>query len=242
MKRSFCLVLVLLTISCAEEHALTFVPVEYHGETCEECPVIEVNIPEAVSDDSVSASINASLREVAIATLSLVEEGDANTIGEAIEQFRAQYEDLKEDYQQAAPWETTVDGEVSYKSDRVISVRMESYSFTGGAHGYGATSFVNFDAKTGEQLQVEALFKDAKGFASHCEELFRKQEGIPVDENINATGFFFEGDTFHLPENIGFTEKGLLLVYNAYEIASYADGQRRLEVIYEDADPFLTKR
>ena len=235
------LFLVLLTVSCTDDAVLTFVPKEYHADTCEGCPTVEVNLPEASNGDAASNHINAALQEVAIATLSPLEETEVSSIDEAIDQFKKQFDELKEDYEQAVPWEVTLDGEVSYQSESMVSIRLNSYSFTGGAHGYGATSFVNFDAMTGEQLEVEDLFSDLDEFTSYCEQLFRAQEHIAPERNINATGFFFEGDAFHLPENIGFTENGLLLIYNAYEIASYADGQKMVEIPLAEASKFLKK-
>ena len=46
----------------------------------------------------------------------------------------------------------------------------------------------------------------------------------------------FEEDRFSLPENLGFTPGGLELLYNPYEVASYADGPISLVLpIYSDS-------
>jgi hypothetical protein len=50
----------------------------------------------------------------------------------------------------------------------------------------------------------------------------------------------FEKDHFYLPENIGFTEKGIKLLYNQYEVASYADGPIELTLPYKDIRKFLS--
>src|SRR5690606_11666613 len=62
---------------------------------------------------------------------------------------------------------------------------------------------------------------------------------IPATESINSTGFMFENDVFYLPRNIGFTDDGLLLVYERYEVASYADGPIRLTFPYPEIGRFL---
>lgn len=49
----------------------------------------------------------------------------------------------------------------------------------------------------------------------------------------------FEGDQFQLPLNIFYTDKGLLLYYNRYEIAAYADGPKELLIPYEELKNFL---
>ena len=49
----------------------------------------------------------------------------------------------------------------------------------------------------------------------------------------------FETESFYLPDNIGYTENGLILFYEPYEIASFADGPIILTIPYTDANPFL---
>jgi hypothetical protein len=51
----------------------------------------------------------------------------------------------------------------------------------------------------------------------------------------------FEDEVFHLPENVFFTDEGLLFHYNVYEISSYADGYQTFVIGYDQADLFLKK-
>ena len=73
-----------------------------------------------------------------------------------------------------------------------------------------------------------------------AEAKFRSQEKIPASEPINSTGFMFDGETFYLPENIGFTQEGIQLLYNQYEVASYADGPIVLTLSYKEVKDYLT--
>ena len=50
----------------------------------------------------------------------------------------------------------------------------------------------------------------------------------------------FDGETFYLPENIGFTQEGIQLLYNQYEVASYADGPIVLTLSYKEVKDYLT--
>ena len=109
--------------------------------------------------------------------------------------------------------------------------------FTGGAHGYTSVSFLNFDPQTGELLTQKELFDPS--FSSFAEEVFRQKNGIPENEPINSTGFLFDEEKFQLPKNIGFSEKKVLLRYNPYEVASYADGSLLLEIPLEEARKYL---
>jgi len=79
-----------------------------------------------------------------------------------------------------------------------------------------------------------------EGFESYAETAFRKKYEIPADVNINNTGFWFEDDKFHLPETVGFTADSLLLLYNPYEIASYAAGAVTLNIPLEEVSTFIS--
>ena len=88
-------------------------------------------------------------------------------------------------------------------------------------------------------METMELFKDPLEFQSFAEGKFRDQEKIPVNGSINATGFMFEDDKFYLPENIGFTQEGLQLFYEQYEVASYADGPIILTLKFKELEPYL---
>ena len=49
----------------------------------------------------------------------------------------------------------------------------------------------------------------------------------------------FEGEKFALPMTIIFNEKGLLLYYNSYEAASYADGPKEIQLTFKELEPYL---
>jgi hypothetical protein len=95
------------------------------------------------------------------------------------------------------------------------------------------------DTKTGKQIKKEHLFSDLKGFTKLAEQKFRKQQKVPKNVNINETGYWFTDEKFHLPLNIFLTEKGVKLVYNQYEVSSYAEGPIELLIPYKEADKYL---
>ena len=44
---------------------------------------------------------------------------------------------------------------------------------------------------------------------------------------------------FELPESLGYSDEGLIILYNPYEIASYAQGIIEFSIPYEDVNSFL---
>ncbi|WP_421806047.1 DUF3298 and DUF4163 domain-containing protein [Flagellimonas sp.] len=231
-----------LLISCQTESKLTFEPTELLGENCADCPQIVVQIPNALDGSAVSEAINRSVQEEIISILSFTDDEEIDNVNKALESFTDSYKELKTKFPDEVPWEAKIEGEVVYEDENLVTLKLNSYSFTGGAHGYASTTYLNFDKKSGKELENNQLFDDFEGFIEFAETQFRNQEEIPQDQNINATGFMFEGDSFHLPNNIGYTTEGLQLIYNQYEVASYADGPISLVLPYTDINPFLKNK
>nr|WP_321415671.1 DUF3298 and DUF4163 domain-containing protein [uncultured Allomuricauda sp.] len=231
-----------ILMSCQTESKLTFEPTQLLGETCADCPKIDINIPNALDDSPVSKAINRSLREEIISIMSFSEDRTIDTMNKALQSFTDSYKELKTKFPDEIQWEATIDGEVIYEDENVVTLILNSYSFTGGAHGYASTSYLNFDKKIGKELENAELFNDFDSFEDFAEEKFRDQEDIPQGKNINATGFMFEGDSFHLSNNVGYTKDGLELIYNQYEVASYADGPIVLVLPYNEVNPYLKRK
>ena len=81
----------------------------------------------------------------------------------------------------------------------------------------------------------EDLFTNIEGFKTLAKTYFldhMKNEGSNISE-------FFFGKDFQLPENIGFNEEGVILLYNVYEIASYNQGYTEFVIPLENVLQFL---
>lgn len=238
--KSIYLLLALMLIGCAEEDAVTFEPYTISSENCQNCSNISIAIPRALGQGKLSETINSALREELIALLNFDEESDAQTIEEAVDAFKKDYKELNDKFpEESMPWEAKIKGGLTYESKQLLTIKLESYLFTGGAHGYSTVRFLNFDKLQGVELEQRDLFSNAKKFEDFAEIAFRRQENIALDDLINSTGFMFETEQFTLPENIGYTEEGILLFYEPYEIASYADGAILLTLPFKDVNEFL---
>lgn len=232
-----------MLIGCQNESKLTFEPQSIENKICEECPEVSIEIPKALGKSKISKTINTALKEEIISLLTYDDEIEVNTINGALKSFKNGYSELQELYDdEPTDWEAKVEGNISYEDENLITISLESYLFTGGAHGYTSKTFLNFDKKKGIELENSELFKNSEEFQAFAEEMFRQKERIPKDKSINYTGFMFEQDSFYLPENIGFTKEGVKLLYNQYEVASYADGIIELVLPHSEVQPFLAKK
>jgi hypothetical protein len=229
-----------MLIGCQNEEKLTFEPFSIKSEACANCPQIEMNLPLAIGENKLCRTINIALREEVITLLHFNDEQEVSDIDTAIKSFESGFLELQEKYDdETTPWEATIDSEITYEDASLLTISLDAYIFTGGAHGYTSKRFLNFDKIKGEELENWSLFKDNLAFRDIAERHFRSKENIPLDKPINYTGFMFEQDSFYLPENIGFTEKGLKLLYNQYEVSSFADGTIELVLPYEEIQKYL---
>ncbi|MEX0997015.1 MAG: DUF3298 domain-containing protein [Flavobacteriaceae bacterium] len=241
------LLAVILASSCSFEKPLQFEEItitQDSMEVCktEKCPTIKVHYVQAIENDDKSVLINKKIFESITGKIAPNEGGtsDFSTIDGALDFFIEDYKKLISDFgNNFVSYDVDTFMRVSFQSEEFVSLELNYYLFTGGAHGYSGTQFMNFDAKTGELLHQNVLFNDVEGLTRFSEKEFRERYQVPQDRSINSSGFWFENDQFHLPENIGFTETQLILHYNQYEIASYAEGPIILSIPITEVEEYL---
>lgn len=232
LKKQVLFVLSLFTLfACNEEPKTAFIETNITTDTN---TLVEANIPNAVGDTLITNGINAEINTVVMFALQV---GDDNskatkTIEESINIFNEEYKAFNKDFPDSTlPWEAQIDGEILFESSKIISVAITSYVNTGGAHGNTNITFLNFDAETGKRLKNTDLLKDVEGFNNIAKSYLK--------DALKEEDILFDLDSFQLPENIGYTMEGLVLLYNTYEIASYATGIIEFTIPFEKANSFL---
>ena len=204
------------------------------------CTYVRISVPEASGLGDVSDSINNKVFHVARSIVYFGEKPtNAKSYKELMASFIKSYEELQKDSSESFPWEAKISARVDYMSDSIINIKMNNYMFTGGAHGYEGNRSLLFNAKTGRSLTYNDIFKDKSAFTAFVEKKFREKYKIAAGKSINSTGLMFIDDKFILPQNIFYTDKGILLLYNAYEVASFADGTKEILIPYREANAFL---
>lgn len=253
MKRIFtAFILIFLLNSCREENkenekiddSLSFTSrtIEKSLNNCipedGECTFISLNYPLAENAGAASDKINRKIYEFISRTIDYQDKEGLELPEELAANFIENYRQTAKEFPEyELPWEATVSGNLIYKNDELICIKFNTDMFTGGAHGYRSTNYLNFDPVTGKNLKAGDLFTPQ--FIDYVEKDFRKKQQIPADSSINSTGMFFENDSFHLPTNIGITREKVILHYNAYEIAPYASGNFTLSYPKTEIEEFL---
>ena len=128
-------------------------------------------------------------------------------------------------------------GNVKYQSDKIIDIQYNiSITSKAGSWVYPPDfetmiSLV-FDAKTGKFISNEVLFKDIKAFTTFAEQKVRKK----------FKNLFRGEEEFRLPQTFLFTNNGLLLYYNRFEIDGRSEVAHELLLPYEEVETYLIAR
>lgn len=237
------------TTEAAEPHSaptMSFKTKEYNKKStlgCRKdvCTYVNISVTEATTSSPVADSINNGIFRV---TRSIVYFGEkptnAKSYQELMDSFIKSYDDLASKYPaESIPWEAKIKATVNYFSDKIINIKLNNFMFTGGAHGYEGNRSLLFDGETGKTLKYTDIFTDVTAFTAFAEKKFREKFKIEAGKSINSKGLFFEKDKFVLPQNIFFTDEGVLLFYNPVEIGSFADGAKQILIPFAEAQQYL---
>lgn len=219
-------------ISCSEEVNLAFSEINILEE---KETTVEINIPKAEGQNHSKKNINSKLIEFTVDALNI----DSIQLQEVsfqkgIEEFNLSFDRfvnaLNEDLrQEVTPWEAVIEGEVTYQSNEVICIAMNTYMNTGAIHGTSKISFLNFDASSGELLDYNQFIKDKEDFRKFLKRYFEKEVG-PISSK-----------DFKLPESLGLSDDGVIVLYNANEIPSYTDKLIEFNIAFNEVKSFLRR-
>lgn len=201
----------------------------------ENCSVIRYETLEIFTDsgeklEKLTKSINDEIVELISIHISEKPSTDMNNLKKLFfESWTLSYREVDPDY--AFAWEIVAEEKHEIIGDSIIVFALDSYSYTGGAHGNSYTKYLNYDIRN--QMLIDPLETvNSEKFTEAAEAIFRRSVGLSKEDDLGEAGYFFDNDAFHLPHEIGLTEDGRILYYNTYEIRSYAEGPLELLVPY----------
>lgn len=227
----------ILTVSCGTETGLDFKTTHF---ALEDGVKVEVDYPIIINNNIAAERINQTVNNYIVNAISFAEKPSQETdVNKAIAEFNTEFQQFKADFpEDVVPWEAYVEGELLYNSPLITTIAINSYLFTGGAHGNDYIKLFNFNTETGEILKVEDVLDLNAEFMTLAKNKF-EAEVIKNEGNVND---YFFGDDFKLPENMGLNDQGLIFVYNKYEIASYAQGYTEFLIEFKELEKFLKVR
>jgi len=199
---------------------------------------IKVLLSKAKGNSEVEKAINLKVEDAIVKSISL-ETKDKKSLKEALSTFENEYQKFIRDFPEgSAPWILNVESEVIYQSEEIITISLNIYIDKGGAHGNDNIQFLNFNPSNGNLYTQNDIIKNRDDFGGLAETYFNRSIKSEASDNPLTEDYFF-GEAFQLPKNIGFSNDGLILLYNVYEIASHAQGYTEFAIPFNVAEPYL---
>lgn len=195
------------------------------GDCTQACAEFKVRFPkvvvgEKVLQDSVQRWVENVVRNYSVNT----EEAPSASL--TLEQAASGFIEMWKADQPEVAYSFEVTDTVLQITPDYVALRLNGYMFTGGAHPNSFSELAVFEASTGKRINKKAYIKDEQKILPLLDIAYRAEKKEGFD-----SGFEYEAGQIAFPEQVAFTEKGVLFHYNTYEIAPYVMG---------DADIFLT--
>ena len=131
-----------------------------------------------------------------------------------------------------------------WQTERLISIRADSYSYYGGVHPNTMLLGWNFDLENSTYLNLLALGEDEQTFrAVVAEELILLADQRAARMGVEP-GYLYWEDYRSILQNwndypVTFDADGMTVRFSAYELGSYAAGAHEFTISYEFLKPYL---
>ncbi len=132
-------------------------------------------------------------------------------------------------------------GKLRYRSKFLTVLELDSWQyFTGAAHGIGATQFLNWDNTRRGVIPLEAVL--VPGGQERFQEALRRAHARWLETQPDYQA---DPDTwnrlwpFQASDNYAFTDQGIVVKYDTYELAPYSYGQPELLIPYGELEGVL---
>lgn len=168
---------------------------------------------------------------------------DSTTVERTAQTFIAEFDDFHQSDPFPRIWTSESRAKVYRITPSYLSLAIDVYSFTGGAHGNYATVFDHYDIERQQKLTLDDIVDPAfrNELTAVAERYFRQQENLGVDQPFGDR-YFFDDDRFRITDNFALERDSLLLLYNIYDIKPYVDGQTELRVPLSELTRLLSGR
>jgi len=129
--------------------------------------------------------------------------------------------------------QTNITGYYELKTNErgILSLVLNNYAFSGGAHGMTIMKSLTFDLETGKQYCLNDLFKHGSNYIDVLSEIIKEQieeRDIPL---------LTEFDRIRPDQDFYIADKALVIYFQLYELTAYAYGMPQFPIsVYEIQD------
>ena len=156
--------------------------------------------------------------------------------------YMKEIKEERKDYDGEMPFERDLKVWRSYETDRLVTINVQMYQYSGGAHGGTFCYGLSFRKSDGRQMGMNTLnnLVGDEGWSSMQKEGLMEYFDVKTDSALQDC--LLDVETYFIPAPQMapyFSEKGLEFVYQQYEIAPYAAGLPSYTIPYRSLDKYL---
>ncbi len=207
-------------------------PVKYTLPACEgkECPEVDIQRLET-NKPWINQFLD--LKILTLSNLQFSEEIPKPTTVQAnIDRFLAAAKRDAIARGQPVAYSLQVDPEFLGQRGQVVSFKIITAYYTGGAHGGASDNYYNLDLKQKKQLTLSDIVLPNQQQKLRDQLYGQFTEWVKKDDSKVNLAEYEQTWPFTLTENFSFTETGLLFSYGQYEIGPYVAGMPEFVVPY----------
>ncbi|MBI5916459.1 MAG: DUF3298 and DUF4163 domain-containing protein [Bacteroidetes bacterium] len=117
-----------------------------------------------------------------------------------------------------------------------LTLRMDGYTYVGGAHGNSTSIVATWDVATAQKVTLDQLVTDLGALQQLAEKKFREVKAeVFKPESEGGWGFNFdESNPFKLADNTGLVKDGIYFCYVPYEVGAYAMGSTEFVIPFAE--------
>ena len=167
------------------------------------------------------------------------------SVSQLISNQKKLYDDVNSDdgFAPMQNWYLTIDVHTDFNKAGVFSYTVNKDAFFGGAHPLFEAKLVAYKVNPDSLIPLtwdDIIQPDSlERFVYTAKQSFFNYHGLDPFLNVNDQGFWFESGDFELNDNFSIHEDGIAIMYNPYEVASYAAGTTSLFLDWKEVEPWL---
>ena len=193
----------------------------------EKCAEFNIAFPVFSGGDSMSTrALNRSVEGYVLSAVG----GNAGipftqALDSAGQQFIQMYlDDIKDIPDMPGGYTTEITYKVPLLNSKVVTMEIDGYSFTGGAHPNPFALLLSYDLTKGAKpLAITDVISDTNAVRPALEKAYKISKGLKETDPLSDL-VYPEIKQMNMPANIGVAAEGIRFFYNAYEIAPYVVG------------------
>ncbi|GAA5131777.1 DUF3298 and DUF4163 domain-containing protein [Alloalcanivorax gelatiniphagus] len=211
---------------------------ERRPEGCDgdDCPKFEVRLQVYEGQPELNAAVRRQLAS------QLVVSGENPDSPDSLEAAAGQFLDTAAGLsgEDSHGWELSGDTKQLGRWKDLVTIAINTYEFTGGAHGLPVTRWLNWDLGENHAVPLGRLIEPGQEQAFW--DAAERAHGRWVEKEAPSDSGFRDDWPFQQTDSYRLTRNGVLLHYNVYSIAPYAMGQPQLTVPWKDLEGVVRPR